>query len=393
MLDQLGYKSVFANTKQHADQPDIVETMFTAYIRNLSVTLVRILCLVLLAWSLLVAPMDLTFPAAEQSQVLRWRVLLVLGVALGFTITSYFQSRDWITLLFSTLVYYAAFITACYLMPLEGGTGNSYSYVIYTAPILLTVLPSSLLKRIGILSGLFAVTMAGATIALGMEPYRLIAFGVIIGGIHILSFAIGYFCFYTLLRRSFFQQRTLRESRQKVKQLAETDPLTGLYRRSEFNEQLSDLMETVQKGESREPLSVLMADLDRFKKINDTYGHDAGDRVLENFAVMLEVLVTNKTRSSDVAGRYGGEEFIVALPETRAENACEVARRLKDEVEQTEFIEGDGVNLTVSIGVSEFQSSDDIDSLTKRADQALYAAKQTRNAVCAYRNMDDTTSD
>jgi two-component system cell cycle response regulator len=131
-------------------------------------------------------------------------------------------------------------------------------------------------------------------------------------------------------------------------------------------------------------VSLLVADIDYFKRINDGFGHDVGDEVIKEFAARL---ATN-FRPMDIACRYGGEEFVVVMPGTRGDYACLVAERLRRHVAGSPFpIRGgaERIEVTVSIGVAvSMHGADSADRLIKRADEALYKAKQTgRNRVMA----------
>jgi diguanylate cyclase (GGDEF)-like protein len=166
-----------------------------------------------------------------------------------------------------------------------------------------------------------------------------------------------------------------------LEQLAATDVLTGLNNRR----QLLTLAEREWARFRRygRPLSFLMIDIDRFKSINDRYGHGAGDEVIKAVA---EVLAVNK-RTSDIAGRLGGEEFALMLPETTLENACAAAERLRELVAQRSVpVAGRELRVTISAGVS--AAAADMagpDDLMKRADVALYEAKRSgRDRVCQF---------
>jgi len=127
-------------------------------------------------------------------------------------------------------------------------------------------------------------------------------------------------------------------------------------------------------------LSLLMIDIDHFKEVNDTYGHLAGDSVLRDLASIL----TKRLRPDDELGRYGGEEFCAILPETSLEGAIKIAEELRRLVEEHSFlVEGEQINVTVSIGVAELKKGMDIKAFYKSADEVLYQAKRSgRNKVC-----------
>ncbi len=171
------------------------------------------------------------------------------------------------------------------------------------------------------------------------------------------------------------QRRLLLEleaQRKCMEELARTDCLTGLLNRRAF-------MEILEQGINRQqrygnPLSLLMADLDHFKKINDTRGHAGGDEVLRHFAKML----CETIRKTDIPGRLGGEEFVVLLPESDTEQAVLLAQRLCQAIRSANVSTIAGVvSYTVSIGVSQMRSGDSSDTLLERADQSMYRAKES----------------
>ncbi|MDO6593217.1 diguanylate cyclase [Neptuniibacter sp. 1_MG-2023] len=153
---------------------------------------------------------------------------------------------------------------------------------------------------------------------------------------------------------------------------ATRDPLTGLSNRRQAMEQLSlDILQARERGQA---LSVLLFDLDKFKNLNDSYGHAAGDLVLKSFA---KVMRKHARKRIDLVCRYGGEEFLMVLPGMSAIEAKEVAEviRLACHTEKVTAPNGNKIGFTASIGIAELNNSDDIESLLKRSDDALYAAK------------------
>ena len=163
-----------------------------------------------------------------------------------------------------------------------------------------------------------------------------------------------------------------------LEHMALFDSLTSLYNRKAIEFALNN--EIQRSGRYQHKVSVLLLDLDHFKNINDTYGHQAGDQVLEAFAEVI----TDSIRGTDSAGRYGGEEFIVLLPETALENAVALAERLRQRVAELRVQSGDNtIKLTTSIGVAVYPDhADSWKSLYPILDKALYAAKHAgRNAV------------
>lgn len=174
-------------------------------------------------------------------------------------------------------------------------------------------------------------------------------------------------------------RKDLEEKQKELELLARTDALTGLNNHRHFTDQLS--REIKQANRLNSPLSVMILDLDDFKRVNDTYGHLIGDRVLSTIAELIKKHV----RSTDIAARYGGDEFCVALPNTTAPGARDLAKILCEEIAGVVFsADGEAVfHVTCSIGLAQFHK-DMKDSLVilKFADQALYKAKSGgRNRV------------
>ncbi|MCF6309708.1 MAG: cache domain-containing protein [Sulfurimonas sp.] len=171
-------------------------------------------------------------------------------------------------------------------------------------------------------------------------------------------------------------QRTneLEKIKNNFEKLATTDALTKIHNRYSLMNTIS--VEISRSHRYNTPLSIIMYDVDYFKKVNDTYGHDIGDSVL----VLLSNLVKKNLRDMDIIGRYGGEEFLIILPNTILDDAQIFAERLRKEVEEASF---KTVNaLTVSIGVAELQPNENEDKLFKRVDELLYMSKKNgRNRI------------
>ena len=169
----------------------------------------------------------------------------------------------------------------------------------------------------------------------------------------------------------------------EVLEHATLDALTGYNNRHQFEKRLKET--TAHAKRQNQPLCCIMSDIDFFKKVNDTYGHAVGDCVLKNVAKTIK----KELRESDIASRYGGEEFVFLLPQTKLDEAIIVANRLKEAVENKKInIEEykikdiKEISVTVSIGVSEYKNEKDHEMLYKKADNALYQAKETgRNKV------------
>ena len=185
----------------------------------------------------------------------------------------------------------------------------------------------------------------------------------------------------TQVRRKRYNDQ-LRASVTQTIEMAVTDGLTGLHNRRYLDSHLQTLFDRAVAR--RRPLSLMITDLDRFKAINDTYGHDGGDDVLREFAHRLR----KNVRGIDLACRFGGEEFVVVMPDTEGAVAEKVAERIRAEIARSPFSvgrEGKTAEVTISVGVSSvLKGSDTVDGLIKRADIALYEAKNSgRNRVVA----------
>lgn len=187
-----------------------------------------------------------------------------------------------------------------------------------------------------------------------------------------------------LLRlRRVLKERRLTQDRihmlEKLKRLSITDGLTQLYNSRYFYNQLK--IEIDRTTRYQRPLSLLLLDIDNFKDYNDNYGHLEGDKVL----VRLGQVIKSCLRKMDSAYRYGGEEFTVILPETEGEEAATVAERIRSAVQMDRLLpkgEAEPVNITISIGVTEFHRSEEVSLFVQRADKAMYHSKQAgRNRV------------
>ena len=169
------------------------------------------------------------------------------------------------------------------------------------------------------------------------------------------------------------------------------DALTGLYNRWYVMEKIeSEMNRSLRHGS---PVALLMLDIDHFKRINDSFGHAAGDQVLKSFGQVLR----ESCRVYDVPGRYGGEEFCIVLPETRVGSTTAVAERIRQRLASSRFdVGGDRVAITASIGIAGMDANDGLVSsaaLIERADRALYSAKNHgRNRVEVWAEWVDETN-
>jgi two-component system cell cycle response regulator len=185
----------------------------------------------------------------------------------------------------------------------------------------------------------------------------------------------------TQLRKKRYADR-LRHNVQLSLEMAITDQLTGLHNRRYMSRHLDTLLSSAKKNDR--PMAFVIMDIDFFKQVNDSYGHDIGDEVLKEFANRINANV----RGLDLACRYGGEEFVVVMPDTDLAFACNIAERLRQSIETTpvKISRAPGaLNITISIGIAKTEGEGDTaDALLHRADQALYRAKRSgRNRVVA----------
>lgn len=184
------------------------------------------------------------------------------------------------------------------------------------------------------------------------------------------------------------QVDVLRGDLEKAVETSMTDALTGAHNRLAFDDQMSNWVDRYHAV--GKPLSLLMCDIDDFKKINDTYGHQVGDLVLATFVRECRKLV----RQEDFLARYGGEEFSIILPNTALKVAIKRARKICETFSSNRYVvEGDSiyrtVKFTVSMGVSELRRNDNVQQFIRRADEALYLAKRTgKNRVASEQDVE-----
>ncbi len=196
------------------------------------------------------------------------------------------------------------------------------------------------------------------------------------------SLSIGRFIYLGLfgnaMRKELYQRSLeLKRANRRIEELAEVDDLTGAFNRRRMMRALDEECLRVQRSGS--PYSIALIDLDFFKKINDRYGHPTGDEVLRTFAITVFANI----RATDKFGRYGGEEFVLLMPDTSNEVAARILNRLRvitAELDWSAF--SDGLKVTISAGVATARPDEAPDSILARADSALYAAKdQGRNRI------------
>jgi diguanylate cyclase (GGDEF)-like protein len=167
----------------------------------------------------------------------------------------------------------------------------------------------------------------------------------------------------------------------ELKLLASTDPMTQLYNRRHFTQLSNQTIDLAQRNNQN--ISLIMLDIDKFKNINDTYGHQIGDEVI----MALSSILKQNSRKGDIVCRYGGEEFVIMLPNSNLDSAYRVAEDIREKVEKfhLEIRKNSQLHFTISLGVSELsiEQENSLDIALKNADDALYKAKESgRNKVC-----------
>ena len=177
---------------------------------------------------------------------------------------------------------------------------------------------------------------------------------------------------------AFLFAKRMQRQKSQLTQLVRLDPLTGVGNRRSLNDKLDDIVAL--NNRKPQQMSLVVLDVDYFKRINDNYGHTAGDQVL----IKLTEIINARIRETDCLYRFGGEEFVVVLTETNQETALKIAEQLRKLIEDADILENKSV--TASLGVAEIIKGDNADSWIDRGDRAMYHAKETgRNKVCTGR--------
>jgi diguanylate cyclase (GGDEF)-like protein len=183
------------------------------------------------------------------------------------------------------------------------------------------------------------------------------------------------------IHREYERRLTAEGEAQEMSRLAITDALTQIMNRRGITVGLLDAMAQAERYNT--PLTIAMIDIDHFKQVNDSYGHEAGDKVLKDIAAIL----SEALRMPDKVGRYGGEEFLIMLPHTTLVQGRKIADRIRASVSKWEFNIGTKkIKLTISIGVIQYKAGEDLERFLSQADKALYEAKASgRNLVVAHK--------
>lgn len=207
-----------------------------------------------------------------------------------------------------------------------------------------------------------------------VEPLQPITPGALLG-VYLFNLSVVFAMFSYL---SFFYLTMVTSANRKLRRMATTDSLTGLFNRRHMTSLAEKELARFQR--SGHPVAFLVLDIDHFKSINDQYGHEAGDRVLEEVAGIIRA----QLRTQDLIARWGGEEFLAVLPDTGLNCAQASAERMRGALLAHDWRSPDGerIDITISAGVSEFRQGDSLNSAISRADRALYRSKELgRNRV------------
>lgn len=313
-------------------------------------------------WTLLDRVM---LPAASLNATLAGR--LVMLTALGLILLLARRGKGHLQptrLAAGLLLATPACFYALVLSSLPAGEANSlagYSFIPYMLVAMLAIFPFTLVE-----SGLLGLAL------IGLQAYASYVSGSLISAEGLQAIWLLAALLTISLTANYFQLGLML----RLYRAATHDPLTGLLNRGALNQAVEQLA----LDAPDEPRTLLMMDLDHFKRINDTYGHACGDDVLRDFASVLR----RSLRPADIAARYGGEEFVAVLPHANKETAMSIAEHIRTQAEAASVTshEGNAVNYTVSIGVASFQPGEPFPSVAIRADNRLYEAKKiSRNCV------------
>lgn len=344
---------------------------------NLQWLVLRGMLLITATWVFLLSLMDIAFSIVDVQTLPLWQSLMSRAVCSGLFIVLAWKSawlrtlKDGVTI---TQTAYTAILIAgtFWMMEYSGGVTSPYFSHVVMALCGWTVAFNS---RPRWSAGILAI------LVIGFPSYFSLVHGLSIADPPLIARTAVLVCaaVVTLSTQNVFAhlRRAELTARHQLFRLARVDPLTGMPNRTAFEERLTRLVRRAKRGQ---PLSLIVLDLDHFKRLNDTLGHLAGDDALTLCASVIESTI----RTADVSCRLGGEEFAVALPMTHLDGAVLSAQRLRRRIPEVQVGGPEFPPLTASFGVVEWQPGDTVNSLIARADTALRHAKlQGRNCVNA----------
>lgn len=289
-----------------------------------------------------------------------------------FILPCFIKNNDWLS---SCIVLYTLFILMLYLVYTGGSHGTGPIWIFIVSPV--TFFMRGLRKGIIDITIFILAVIAAFVIADNFNGYQYNSpelLSRIILSFIVVALLSG---FYEYFRETY--SRKLIQLAKSNETLATTDPLTSLPNRRYTMERLYD--EKLLSDKSNTSLTIMIVDIDDFKKVNDKYGHQIGDLALTHLADTFRKF----SRKNDIFSRWGGEEFLCVLPQTNVEGAVVVAKRIQqDLLAQPIHVDQGKINLSVSVGVSEVIGTESIDLAIKKADENLYLAKSTgKNKVCS----------
>lgn len=302
------------------------------------------------------------------SPILAW----VNVVSVAMYVVAYRALREKRNVLAISLIWAEVIIHAGLGIVLIGWDSGFHYYLLMFIPALFVSMP--LRRAIAALLALWGYYVALDVLMWFLDPLQPIAPGALLG-VHLFNLTVVFAMFSYL---SFFYLSMVTTANRKLRRMATTDPLTGLFNRRHLAYLAEKELARFQR--SGHPVAFLLLDIDHFKGINDQYGHETGDRVLEEVAAIIRA----QLRTQDLVARWGGEEFLAVLPDTGLESAQASAERVREALRAHDWTAktGERIDLTISAGVSELRGSDDLNSAINRADRALYRSKEGgRNRV------------
>lgn len=356
----------------HTERSNFQQKLFEAFVRKRSVSLFQGILLVLIFFLLLTWPIDYIY--LDSHRLIRYYSLIraifipfLFLLLLGLEFIARFQRYLFMSMSFVLL---SSLLLFGVLFGSLTGVRRPLFYLVIPLPIITVFFEVKFIQRCILTYLIPLVYGCGFLIFYRDYPYLNMLVNLS-GSEAVISIMLGHIV-YHINRNRFFQDRSLRLQKQQIHQLAERDLMTGLLLRRSFNLRAHEEFFRAQTADST--FSVLMVDLDNFKEINDTFGHLVGDNVLKTVGSIIQ----EKIRQSDVAGRYGGEEFCLILPETSSRGGFVLAERLRKDLRDRVF-EGpdeETFSITCSIGISEYRSGImSPEQLIMEADRAMYRAK------------------
>lgn len=270
------------------------------------------------------------------------------------------------------LIWAEVIIHACLGIVLIGWESGFHYYLLMFIPALFVSM--RLRGAVLALSGLWGYYVGLYVLMWFMEPMQPIAPGALLA-VNLFNLSVVFAMFSYL---SYYYLKMVTTANRKLRKMATTDPLTRLFNRRHLTHLARK--ELAKYERSGHPVSFIVLDIDHFKTINDRYGHEAGDSVLTEVAQVIG----QQLRTQDLIGRWGGEEFLVVLPNTSIDAARISAERVREGLlaHQWQVPSGEPITLTISAGISEFRQDDDLNSAINRADRALFTSKESgRNRV------------